>query len=36
MLRQFDPGRWRVIGGLPWLLSTALNRVPVPEADLYG
>ena len=35
LFSQHDPGRWRVIGGLPWLLSTALNRVPVPEADLY-
>jgi hypothetical protein len=35
LLSQQDPGRWRVVGGLPWLLSTALNRVPVPEVDLY-
>jgi hypothetical protein len=35
LLSQHHPDRWRVIGGLPWLLSTALNRVPVPEADLY-
>lgn len=35
LLSQHDPSRWPVIGGLPWLLSTALNRVPVPEADLY-
>jgi hypothetical protein len=35
LLNQHDPGRWRVVGGLPWLLSTALNRVPVPEADVY-
>jgi hypothetical protein len=35
LLRQHDPNRWRVIGGLPWLLSTALNRVPPPEADVY-
>jgi hypothetical protein len=35
LLSQHDPGRWRVIGGLPWLLSTALNRVPVPDAGLY-
>jgi hypothetical protein len=35
LLSQHDLGRWRVIGGLPWLLSTALNRVPVPEAGLY-
>jgi hypothetical protein len=35
LFSQHDPGRWRVIGGLPWLLSTALNRVPAPEADLY-
>jgi hypothetical protein len=26
LLRQHDPARWRVTGGLPWLLSTALNR----------
>ena len=35
LLSKHDPGRWRVVGGLPWLLSTALNRVPVPEAGLY-
>ncbi len=35
LLNQFDPGRWRVVGGLPWLLSTALDRVPVPEAPVY-
>jgi hypothetical protein len=35
LLRQHDPNRWRVIGGLPWLLSTALNRVPPPGADVY-
>jgi hypothetical protein len=35
LLNQHDPGRWRVVGGLPWLLSTALNRVPAPEADVY-
>lgn len=35
LLHQHDPGHWRVIGGLPWLLSTALDRVPVPEAGLY-
>jgi hypothetical protein len=34
LLRQHDPERWRVIGGLPWLLSTALNRVPSPTAGL--
>lgn len=28
LLRQHDPERWRVTGGLPWLLSTALDRVP--------
>jgi len=30
LLRQHDPDRWRVVGGLPWLLSTALDRVPAP------
>lgn len=35
LLSQDDPSRWPVIGGLPWLLSTALNRVPTPEAGLY-
>jgi hypothetical protein len=28
LLRQHDRDGWRVIGGLPWLLATALDRVP--------
>jgi hypothetical protein len=28
LLRQHDRDGWRVTGGLPWLLSTALDRVP--------
>ena len=28
LLRQHDREGWRVIGGLPWLLATALDRVP--------
>jgi hypothetical protein len=35
LFSQHDPSRWRVTGGLPWLLSTALNRVPGPGAGLY-
>jgi hypothetical protein len=35
LMRQHDLTRWRVIGGLPWLLSTALIRVPTTGADLY-
>jgi hypothetical protein len=31
LLRQHDPARWRVTGGLPWLLSTALNRAEPAE-----
>jgi hypothetical protein len=34
LLRQHGPERWRVIGGLPWLLSTALNRVPASTAGV--
>jgi hypothetical protein len=34
LLRQHDLESWRVTGGLPWLLSTALNRIPAPTADL--
>jgi hypothetical protein len=36
VLRQHDPSRWRVIGGLPWLLSTALDRVPRPGQPPAG
>jgi hypothetical protein len=28
LLRQHHRDGWRVIGGLPWLLATALDRVP--------
>jgi hypothetical protein len=28
LLRQHDRDGWRVTGGLPWLLATALDRVP--------
>jgi len=28
LLRQHDRTGWRVTGGLPWLLATALDRVP--------
>jgi hypothetical protein len=31
LLRQHERSQWRVIGGMPWLLSTALDRVPVPD-----
>jgi hypothetical protein len=35
VLRQHDLASWRVSGGLPWLLSTALDRVPTPEPGLH-
>jgi hypothetical protein len=34
LLCQHDPTSWRVSGGLPWLLSTALDRVPAARAGL--
>lgn len=34
LLRQHDVESWQVTGGLPWLLSTALDRVPAPAAGL--
>jgi hypothetical protein len=34
LLCQYDPASWRVSGGLPWLLSTALDRLPAAPAGL--
>lgn len=34
LLCQFGSASWRVSGGLPWLLSTALDRVPRSAARL--
>jgi hypothetical protein len=28
ILQQYEPALWGVIGGMPWLLGTALGRVP--------
>jgi hypothetical protein len=35
LLEQDEPGRWALLGTMPWLLDTALGRVPADEAGSY-
>jgi hypothetical protein len=32
LLQQFEPDRWAAVGAMPWLLDTALGRVPSEDA----
>jgi hypothetical protein len=35
LLQQLNPDRWAAVGAMPWLLDTALGRVPSRDADTY-